>query len=106
MHRYHGRFRVERAIRIAQPQHVGELQRHLAGKEDLWPHPNSITGLSRTSLPGIALSGAPGDACLTSIAGWQRVSCTGIRTGVASGKKRARSATVLTCLVFPFAVPS
>ena len=34
-----------------------------------------------------------------------RVNCTGIRTGVASGKNRANSATVLVCTVRAFAVP-
>ena len=66
--------------------------------------PNSITVLSDRTLSGAALSGNPSPRA-GSLAGWLRVSSTGIRTGVASGKKRARSATVLTCPTHPFAVP-
>src|SRR5580692_6720927 len=78
--------------------------------------PNSITVLSGIAIAGVTLPGSiPCGATLPvkptaptfwlSLAGLLRVNCTGIRTGVASGKKRARSATVLASLARPFAVP-
>src|SRR6202162_1115199 len=78
--------------------------------------PNSITVLSGTELAGVTLPGpilsgttlsepAPAPTFWLSLTRLLRVNCTGIRTGVASGKKRARSATVLASLARPFAVP-
>src|SRR5271170_5652504 len=58
--------------------------------------PNSMTVLSSTDA-------APGRFSL--LAFLLRVNGTGMRTGVASGKKRASSATVLVCAVRDGAVP-
>jgi hypothetical protein len=58
--------------------------------------PNSMTVFSGSSK-------APGWPSFVTLL---RMSCTGIRTGVASGKKRAKSATMLAFLTRAFADPS
>ena len=87
LHGDHGGFSIQRAVGVAQAQNVGKLQRRGAGKQNFSRRAELNDRAFLEACAGVIF-----DLCRL-----LRVNCTGMRTGVASGKKRARSATVLVC---------